>query len=126
MSEKFEFKYSKPTPEERNQIYSIKNQYLPKNEQEGNLDELKRLDNLVKSIPTTVGLIVGIIGVLLFGTRMAFFLEITNVWYLGIPFSIIGVIVMAITPIIHNKLLNKYKKKYGPRIIELSNKLLEE
>ena len=48
MSEKFEFKYSKPTPEERNQIYSIKNQYLPKNEQEGNLDELKRLDNLVK------------------------------------------------------------------------------
>ena len=90
------------------------------------LEELKRLDNLVKSIPTTVGLIVGIIGVLLFGTGMAFFLEITNVWYLGIPFSIIGVIVMAITPIIHNKLLNKYKKKYGPRIIELSNKLLEE
>ena len=41
MSDKFEYKYSAPSLSERQQIDSIRNQYLPKDKKEEKLEKLK-------------------------------------------------------------------------------------
>ena len=126
MSEKFEYKYSKPTVDERTEVNSIRNQYLPKTEQDKKIEELKRLDSIVKSVPMIWGLSFGIIGVLTFGAGLSFFLEIIEFWYLGIPLSIVGVLLMVLAYFVYKLVLTKYKNKYSARIIELSNDILQD
>ena len=126
MSEKFEYKYEAPTIEERKEIDSIRRAYLPENKQMSKIDRLRYLDNKVKSIPMIWGLTLGVIGTLLFGTGLTFFLEWTHLWFIGIPFSVIGVLPIAFAYPVYMYLLKKYKAKYGPEIVRLSNELLKE
>ena len=126
MKEKFEYKYSAPSIEERREIDSIRKQYLPKEERESKLERLRHLDNLVKNVPTIYSLVLGVVGSLVFGTGMTFFLEWVELWYLGIPFSIIGLVMVSIAYPVYKKKLSKYKAKYSKEIIELSNELLSE
>ena len=63
---------------------------------------------------------------MVFGTGMTFFLEWVELWYLGIPFSIIGLVMVSIAYPVYKKKLSKYKAKYSKEIIELSNELLSE
>lgn len=126
MSDKFEYKYSAPTIEERKEIDSIRSQYLPKDKSISKLEKLRSLDKKVKGIPQAFGLSFGIIGILIFGLGLTFFLEWTNYWYIGIPLSLVGTILMIMAYPIYTKVLNKYKEKYGKEIIQLSNELLNE
>ncbi len=126
MEEKFEYKYSAPTVEERNEINSIRNQYLPKDETTLEIDVLRKLDRKVKNTPMIVSLTLGICGILIFGLGLTFFLEWTSFWYVGIPIGLIGIIMMLLNYPIYLKIESKLKDKYGPIIIELSNKLLNE
>lgn len=126
MSEKFKYEYSAPTMEERKEISSIRDQYLPKGEKEQKLERLRKLDSKVKNIPLIWALSQGIIGSLIFGTSMTFFLEWTEFWYIGIPFSIVGFIVMISTYPIYVKILKHIKNKYKDEIINISNELLKE
>lgn len=126
MSDKFEYKYSAPTLEERKEIDSIRSQYLPKDKTMSKLERLRYLDYKVKNIPMILSLTFGIVGILLFGVGLTFFLEWNNLWFLGIPFGIFGTILIFLAYPIYSKLLRKYKSKYGKEIIELSNELLNE
>ncbi len=126
MKDKFEYNYTAPTVNERKEIESIRNQYLPKDNYNLTLEKLRKLDNKVKQTPMIYGLTFGVIGLLLFGLAMSFFLEITNLWYLGIPSAIIGVIIMALAYPVYNKVYTKLKDKYKDEIIKLSNELLEK
>jgi len=126
MKDKFEYNYTAPTVNERKEIESIRNQYLPKDNYNLTLEKLRKLDNKVKQTPLIYGLTFGVIGLLLFGLAMSFFLEITNLWYLGIPSAIIGVIIMALAYPVYNKVYTKLKNKYKDEIIKLSNELLEK
>ena len=126
MADKFEYKYSAPTQEERKEIDSIRIKYLPQQKIDSKLDRLRKLDRKVKSISESVGISLGVIGLLLFGTGMCFFLEWTNIWYIGIPFSIVGIVIISITYYVYKTTLNKLKNKYKEEIIELSNELLSE
>ena len=49
--EKFEYKYSAPTMEERREIDSIRSQYLPKDKSLTKMDQLRQLDRKVKNTP---------------------------------------------------------------------------
>lgn len=126
MKEKFEYKYESPTLEEKKEIESIRKQYLPNENSHTKLNELRKLDNKVKNIPTILAISCGICGVLLFGLGMSFFLEIVEYWYLGIPSSLIGTVVMIISYPIYNNSFNKLKNKYGQKIIDLSDEILNE
>lgn len=126
MSNKFEYKYSAPTQEERKEIESIRNQYLPKDEKSQKLERLRYLDNKVTSLPIAVSISLGVIGTLIFGTGMCFFLEWVNLWFVGIPFSIVGMITIILAYPIYNKLLNKLKNKYKDEIISISNELINK
>ena len=126
MSKKFEYKYSAPTMEERKEIDSIRSQYLPKEQVMTKIERLRYLDNKVKNTPLVWSLSFGIVGALIFGLGLTFYLEWTSFWYMGIPFSIIGLILAIIAYPLYKKMLEKYKSKYGKEIIELSNELLDE
>ena len=126
MSEKFKFEYNAPTEQERREIESIKNQYLPKDEKNIKFEELKKLDNKVKNTPIAISISLGIIGSLIFGLGMTFFLEWVDLWLLGIPCAIIGLIIVILAYPLHIKISSKLKTKYKDEIINLSNELLNK
>lgn len=125
MGEKFEYKYSAPTQKERKEIDSIRSQYLPKEEIMTNIDRIKELDKKVKNPPMIVSLSFGVVGTLIFGLGLTCVLE-WSIILLGIILMAVGGVVLGVAYPIYNKLLNKLKKKYGPKIIELSNQILNE
>ena len=126
MSEKFEYKYEAPTIEERKEIDSIRRQYMPQDKSMTKIERLRSLDRKVKSIPQAISISIGVIGLLTFGLSMTFFLEWVNYWYVGIPFSVVGTIMMLINYPLYNRISEKLKEKYGEEIVKLSNEILEE
>lgn len=126
MSEKFKYNYSAPTPSQRREIEQIRNKYLVEEKKITKLDKLKKIDNKVQSIKTSIGLIIGIVGTLIFGTGMVFFLEWTNLWFLGIPFFIIGLIMVIINYPIYLLISKCLRNKYRDKILKLSTEILEE
>ena len=124
MSDKFEYKYSAPTKDERKEIESIRSQYMPKTDRENKLELLRKLDFKVKNIPMILAMTFGIVGALIFGTGMTFFLEWGNLWFCGIPLCLIGIVPIVAAYPIYCKYLKKLKDKYRDQIIELTEELM--
>lgn len=121
----FNYTYKAPTEEERREIESIKRQYEPKNESENKLARLRKLNNIVNGLATSVSLAVGVIGLLVFGLGLAMVLE----WQIiigGVIVCILGIPPIAVAYSIYNIILNKNKVKYGDEILKLSNELLNQ
>ena len=125
MNNQFNYRYAAPTEEERKEIASIRRQYEPQDKQETKLEKLRRLDGLVKSVPTVWALVLGVVGTLLFGTGLAMILE-WNIWLWGVVFMAIGSIPMALAYPVYKVVLKKYKNRYGEEILRLSEELLNE
>lgn len=125
MSNKFEFRYSVPTEEERNEIKNIRNQYLDNHSQNEKLARLRKLDAKVKNIPTCVSMIVGIMGILIFGLGLAMALEWGLIFW-GVIIGVIGCVPMGFSYIVYNKTYLKLKDKYSDEILQISNELLNE
>ena len=125
MNNQFNFKYTAPNEEERKEIDSIRRQYLPREQTESKIDKLRRLDGLVKNIPTIWSLCLGIVGILIFGLGLTMILE-WNIWIWGIVLMVIGSVSMAIAYPVYKLILNKGKAKYGEEILHLSKELLNE
>ena len=62
----------------------------------------------------------------MFGLGLTFFLEWSEYFYFGIPFSLLGLIMVSVTYYLYTKISNNLKDKYGKEIIKLSNELLDE
>lgn len=125
MAEKFEYKYSAPTQEERNEIDRIRRQYQPKDETITKMDRLRYLDNKVKAIPMIISLSIGIIGTLIFGLGLTFILEWNNI-PLGVVLMVIGAAIMAIAYLSYSMSSKKLKSKYSKEILALSEELLNQ
>lgn len=121
----FEYKYSALTEEERAETEYIRSQYLEKNEKEEKLDKLRSLDGKVKNIPTIFGLVLGIIGTLIFGLGIAMILE-WNITIWGVVVGIIGLCVAGIAYFIYEYVRSYLINKYSEEIIDISNELLNE
>lgn len=119
----FEFKYSAPTVEERREIESIRNSYIK--QEKTKLEKLRSLDNKVKNIPTITALIIGIIGILVFGLGLTMVLY-WNLLVYGCIVAIIGVIPMSLAYYAYVKVYNKLKAKYSKEILQLSEELLND
>lgn len=126
MEEKFEYKYEAPTLEERKEIDSIRNQYLPKDEKTLKLERIRYLDNKVKNIPMIISLSLGVVGLLCFGLCLTFFLEWTDYKLIGIIPGIIGLILIGVAYPIYSYSSKRLKNKYKEEIIKLSNELLDK
>ena len=125
MNNQFTYKYTAPTEEERKEIASIRRQYVPQEQTVSKIDKLRRLDGLVKSVPTIWALVLGVVGTLIFGLGLTMILQ-WNIWLWGIVLMLVGSIPMAMAYPVYQWVLKKYKNRYGEEILRLSEELLNE
>lgn len=124
MSE-FNYTYRAVSESERKEIESIRSRYEQAPSANSGIAELRRLNSLVNNTPTIIALVIGIISTLIFGFGLTLVLEwnyivqVIIVMVVSIPF------VVSAYPF-YKLILKINKKKYGPKIIELSEKLLNE
>lgn len=126
MEDKKSFIYSHKSPsiDEQREIRNIRDRYIDE-KKEDKKETIKKLDDLVTSIPTMISLIVGILGTLIFGLGMSCVL-VWNMWIVGVIVCIIGVFIMGISYPIYLKVHKKLKQKYKEQILKLANEILEE
>lgn len=110
----------------KEEVSAIKDSYLDKSEGQENLNELRRIDFKVKNIPLVVSLAFGIVGTLLFGLGLTFFLEFKSHYVLASFLAAIGVVLIVLAYPLYNKIYKKLKNKYKDRVIELSDTILNE
>ena len=125
MSNQFNYKYTAPTKEERQEIDSIRRQYAPQEQTETKIQRLRRLDSLVKNTSTIWALCLGIVGCLIFGLGLTMVLEWEIILW-GVALMLVGSIPMIIAYPVYKRVLNKYKGRYGEEILHLSEELLNE
>ncbi len=120
----FTYSYSAPTSENRKEIESIRSKYLNQaTSTDAKFNKLKKLDNKVKNIPTTIALAIGIVGLLIFGLGISMILEWKIIIW-GVVVSLAGFSVMIIANPIFKFSTKKLKEKYSAEILKLSEELL--
>ena len=106
------------------EVESIRRKYLP--EEESKLETLKRLDYKVQSAGMIESLCIGIIGALVFGIGMCFFLEVfAGVAWLTALFMIIGTLLMIPAYPIYRRIAHRTKEKLTPEILRLSEEIMK-
>ena len=124
---KFEYKYSVPTKDERKEVEEIR-KYYGGTEKESKLERLRKLDGKAKTPPMLWSLSLGIIGTLIFGGGMSMVM-LLEAWYwivLGVVVALIGLIPVGLAYSVYKKVAKKYKDKYGEEILQLSEEILNE
>ena len=104
------------------EILEIRRKYLPK--EETKLEELMRLDSLVRNSGVTESLCAGIGGCLMFGLGLCLAMEVNGqmIW-LGVILGFAGAVGMLAAFPVYRKFFNKAKTKHTPRILELAAQL---
>lgn len=124
MEEKFNYTYTAPTEEERREIESIRNCYLPQGKAEkSKLQRLISLNKRVKNTANAVGISAGVAGLLIFGLGMSMAME-WELYVWGAVVALVGCAVMAVAYPLMRFTLNKLKNKFGSEILQLSEELL--
>jgi len=119
MSENFHYSYS---AEKQNEIEAIRKKYLPWEEQEDKLEQLRRLDAGVTTPGTIAAMALGIVSALVFGVGMCCFL-VWNRFALGALLCVVGVVGMLAAPWLYRRLVEKRKQQIAPEILRLTEEL---
>ena len=122
MSENFEYTYSAETQSE---IEAIRKKYLPREEQENKLEQLRKLDASVGTKALIASMALGILSALVFGVGMCCFL-VWSLWALGGLLCVVGVIGMLVAPWLYRKLVEKRKAEIAPEILRLTEELSQK
>ena len=121
----FNFTYSAPTEAQRLEIESIRRQYKEEIYEETSAQRLLRLHSFVINSATCISLILGVLGILVFGLGMTFVLE-WNDAVVGVILGGVGAILAVLAYPAYKLVLSRNKKKYGEEILRLSSELLGE
>ena len=106
------------------EVENIRRKYLP--EEENKLETLKRLDYKVQSAGMIESLCFGIIGALVFGVGMCFFLEVfAGATWITVLFMIIGTLLMIPAYPIYRRIAHRTKEKLTPEILRLSEEIMK-
>ena len=120
---KFNYNYSAERHEE---VSRIREKYLPKEQQEqaaeNKLERLRRLDSSCESKAQTAGLVLGIVGVLVFGLSMCCFL-VWEQYILGTLIAVVGIPMMVLAKPVYDRVLAKARAQAAPEILRLSQEL---
>ena len=122
MSENFEYSYS---AEAQSEIEAIRKKYLPREEQENKMEQLRKLDASVGTPGLIVAMAVGIAGALMFGVGMCCFL-VWRLWVLGALLCVVGVIGMLFAPALYRRLVEKRRQQIAPEILRLTEELSQK
>lgn len=128
MDQQNSFSYTYSAAENR-EVLNIRTQYTEKQPTE--LDELKALDAKVKRPANVFAYIYGSVGAIVMGAGMSLVMtEIGQIIGLasamvpGIAIGVVGLAMALTTYPIYQKILAAGKKKYGPQILALSEKMM--
>ena len=109
----------------------IRTQYMEKQATE--LDELRALDSKVKRPATVFACIFGSISAIIAGAGMSLimtdigsFVGIENTMLYGIIIGVVGLGLALLNYPMYKGILNSRKKKYAPRILEISEKIMNK
>ena len=110
-------------------VQKIRTQYTEKQLTE--LDELKALDNKVKRPANVFAYTFGSISAIIMGSGMSLVMTdigaaigLADAMVPGIAIGVVGLVMALINYPIYNNILNSRKKKFAPRILELSEKIM--
>ena len=109
--------------QERKFVNRLRDEYTEHGETK--LDSLKRMDRRIKRPAEIFAYTFGIAGTLILGTGMCLAMKVIgNLASLGIAIGLVGIAMVVVNYFIYRHILTSRKKKYGARIIALSNELL--
>ena len=123
MNDKYDYTYKALAPHERKEVENIRNKFSANNEHDA-LTELRKINDKIENVPTTISLIIGIIGALIFGLGMAMILE-WDLIILGIIVGCVGIIPIVFAFPFYKRYYNLLKDKYKDEILTLTEKLLD-
>lgn len=117
----FSYNYSAARNKE---VESIRNKYMPR--EESKLERLKKLDLRVQMAGAIESLCFGIVGALVFGIGMCFFLDVfAGAAWLSALFMIIGTVIMIPAYPIYRRIAHKTKAELTPEILRLSEEIMK-
>ncbi len=117
----FNYRYSAANNRE---IENIRKKYLP--QEESKIDRLKRLDYQVQTAGMFQGLILGIIGCLIFGIGVCFCLDVfTAAPWLTVVLLILGTLIMLPAYPVYRRIARKTKERLAPEILKLSDEIIK-
>lgn len=125
----FDYTYS---AQEHEELLSIQKKYktdtpAEKTEREATMDELRKLDKAASRPGKILTVIMITVGTLILGTGMSIVMRLSNsLFVLGIIIGVAGIAIVGLTFPLRNAVNKKQKEKNAPRILELSEKLLNE
>lgn len=119
--ETFEYTYSAKRQDE---IEKIRKKYMPVEEEEDKMEQLRKLDRSVTTPGTMYAIIIGVIGTLILGTGMSCIMVGPETMFVpGIIIGIVGIGVMALAYPVYVKITKKQKEKIAPQILALTEEL---
>ena len=117
----FNYSYS---AEKNKEVENIRNKYLPR--EVSKIELLRKLDFKVQSAGIIESLILGVIGVLIFGIGMCFGLDVFGgADFLTVIFCLLGALIMAPAYPIYRRIKDKTKEKLAPEILRLSDEIIK-
>lgn len=118
----FEYSYS---AERQSEIEAIRKKYLPREEQENKMEQLRKLDASVGTPGLIASMALGILSALVFGVGMCCFL-VWSLWVLGALLCVIGIVGMLVAPWLYRRLVEKRKAEIAPEILRLTEELSQK
>ena len=117
----FNYTYSAARNKE---VESIRRKYMP--HEESKLERLKKLDLQVQMAGTLESLCFGIVGALVFGIGMCFFLDVfAGAAWITALLMVLGSVIMIPAYPIYRRIARKTKKELTPEILRLSEEIIK-
>ena len=117
----FSYNYSAARNKE---VESIRRKYMP--HEESKLERLKKLDLRVQMSGTIESLCFGIVGALVFGIGMCFFLGVfAGAAWITVLLMVLGTIIMIPAYPIYRRIARKTKTELTPEILRLSEEIMK-
>ena len=117
----FSYNYSAARNKE---VESIRRKYMP--HEESKLENLKKLDLRVQTAGTIESLCFGIVGALVFGIGMCFFLDVfAGAAWLTALLMVLGAVIMIPAYPIYRRIARKTKAELTPEILRLSEEIMK-
>ena len=104
----------------------VRAEYAPGSEEEGKLEQLKKLDRAARRPAEIFAYMFGIVGALVLGVGMCLAMEVIgSMMPLGIVIGVVGIAMVTANYFLYRAILRSRKKKYAKEIVSHSDELLK-
>ena len=112
--------------QEKQYAQQVRAEYAPGSEEEGKLEQLKKLDRTARRPAEIFAYMFGIVGALVLGVGMCLAMEVIgSMMPLGIVIGVVGIAMVTANYFLYRAILRSRKKKYAKEIVSLSDELLK-